>query len=128
MPLSALDARTVKREGGALRIPRLHDPTSARHLLRTMHDRASAFADAPGRGVDVLDVEIKQPEAPMLCRRTIEHPTDRHISYGEQLIGAHGPHVHGVTLAPAKHRVIELERIRPIGGVQFVPSDLSGCA
>src|SRR5450759_166863 len=107
MPLSALDARTEQRKCGALRIRGLHDPTAARHLLRTVHDLAAVIADTSGCGVDVFDVEIEKPEAPCPRRRTIEHSADWHAAYREQLIGAHDPHVHGIPLEPAKHSAIE---------------------
>src|SRR5271169_1786825 len=90
--------RSEQRECRALRIGGLHNPAAARHLLGTVHDLAAVVADAPGRGADIFDVEIIQPEAPSLCRRTIEHPADRHAAYREKLIDAHRSHVEGVSL------------------------------
>src|SRR5258708_704756 len=117
-------SRAKQRECRALRVGGLDDPTSARHLLRTVRDLAAAIADAFDCRVDIADIEVIQPESRRLRRRTVEHGTYSRLADREQLVRAHGSHVHGVALQPTKHRIVKVERFRRIVGVQLMPTDL----
>src|SRR5215475_6539518 len=72
-----------EREHGALWVLGLDDPTAARHLHRAVDDLAATGLCA-------------------LHRRLVEHAADWRPTGGEDLIGAHGAHVHRVSLLPSK--------------------------
>ncbi len=78
---------SLQRERGALGVGASGDPVAAGQFKRTFRDLPSTdFHTLHGR-IDVLDIEVKQPERERLCRTLGEHAADRQPAGGKQLIG-----------------------------------------
>ncbi len=83
----AFAARSDQREHGALRVDAADDPGAAHHIGRAFEDLAAGGPGALGRGVDVADAEVIEPERNRRCRGLGEHAADCLSCAGEQLIG-----------------------------------------
>ena len=105
-----------------MRIHRLHHPLCPGHLHRAIQNFPAAGLDPLDASVDRRHVEIKPPEGNRNRGGLVHHGADGGPARGEQLIGAHRPHIHRLVLGPAEQFFIEGERGLPIGRHQFVPA------
>ena len=117
---------SLQRECGTLRIRASDDPASARCFKRTFEDFSAAGRDALRGRVDVVGVEIVEPERRRNRRGLGEHGADHLPSGGEGLIRARLADL-GVLFLPAEKLSVESPCLLPVGGKQFVPADTALC-
>src|SRR5215831_6359262 len=113
-----------KREVRTLRIDALRDPRTTWYLHRPVQHLAFALGDAPERGIERSDVEIIPPRRNRDVWRLRHHPALVLAVDGEELIGAHRPHVDRRRFRPAEELGIELERRLEIARVEFMPTNV----
>ena len=111
--------RRHKREMRTLRIDALRDPRTTWYLHRPVQHLAFALGDAPERGIEGGDVEIIPPRRNGDVWRLRHHPALVLAVDGEELIGAHRPHVDRRRFRPAEELGIELERRLEIPRVEL---------
>ena len=79
-------APVQQREYGALRVGAMNDPGAARHGSWAIEDLAAAGLHALRRRLDVVNVEIVEPERKRQCRRLRQHAAERLPIGGKLLI------------------------------------------
>src|SRR5262249_31588040 len=94
------------------------------YLHRPVQHLAFALGDARERGIEGGDVEIIPPRRNGDVWRLRHHPALVLAVDGEELIGAHRPHVDRRRFRPAKKPGIELERSLETPRVEFMPTNV----
>jgi len=79
-------APVQQREYGALRVGAVNDPGAARHGSWAIEDLAAAGLHALRRRLDVVNVEIVEPEGKRQCRRLRKHAAEDLPISGKLLI------------------------------------------
>jgi hypothetical protein len=79
----------------------MNDPGAARHGCWAIEDLAAAGLDALRRRLDVVDVEIVEPERKRRCRRLRQHAAER-LSIGRKLLIRTGRTRVGARFLPAE--------------------------
>src|SRR5215469_15742276 len=97
-----------------LRVYRVHNPHSARHLDGAVEDLTTTLGNAVCAGIDRIDIEIEAPMRHWNLRRLGHHAANRRSARGEKLIDAHGSHVVRFRFGPAKHLGIERKGALPV--------------
>src|ERR1700722_3184750 len=100
--------RSDQREHGSLWVAAENDPKVTGHLVRTHAYLAVLLLDACRRSINILDVEVVQPEGNRRLTTIAGH--DRpHCSAAivEHPVRAHRAHIHRAVLGPAEDAGVE---------------------
>src|SRR5262249_20062908 len=115
IPDGVLAALSHQCEDRALWVRALQDPSVAQDFDWPVDDSPAAGLHPPYCFVDVVDIEVIEPERHRLGCGLGEHAADDLPTRGEQLVGAPGVGIEA-RLLPAEHLAVKRERSFPIGG------------
>lgn len=91
---------------GTFGVKTIDDPAAAGDFHRAVYHLATRLNDACGCTLDAVHPKVHKPCRPNKCG--IGHEAAKVTAFdAEQLIHAHGPHVHGAGIAPTKLRRVE---------------------